>query len=134
MRRWLIALLVAGCMFAAVYGLAASLGVSSNTLGAGNAIVVACQSGTVNVSYGPSYSAVATAGYRATTVTLENLDTSAGACGGKSYRITLTGPGASSASLGEQTGTIPTSGTTATATFSGVNASDVTGVHVAITG
>ena len=133
MKRALIALAGAAVIFGGVYGLAASLGVSSSSLGAGSSVVAACQTATATVSSDPTYSAVATAGYRATTVTIGSLDESAGACGGKSMRVTLTG--ASNASLGEATGTIPPgSGTTASVTFSGVNASDVTGVHVVITG
>jgi hypothetical protein len=132
MKRMLIALGIAGVMFGGVYGLAASLNVSSATLGAGTAAVAACQSGTVNVTYTPTYSATATAGYRATDVTLNGLDTASGACGGKSYKVTLTGT--SDASLGEQTGTTPSTGTTHTMTFSGVSAAAVTGVHVTIYG
>jgi hypothetical protein len=113
MKRMLIALGIAGVMFGGVYGLAASLNVSSATLGAGTAAVAACQSGTVNVTYTPTYSATATAGYRATDVTLT---------------------GTSDASLGEQTGTTPSTGTTHTMTFSGVSAAAVTGVHVTIYG
>jgi hypothetical protein len=133
-KRVVVALLIGTTIFAGVFALAASLGVTSDTLGAGSAVVVACQTGTVNVTYTASYSASAPAGYRATTVTLNNLDTSAGACGGKTARVTLTGPGASNASLSEQTGTLPSSGTTFALTFSGVNASDVSGVHVVVSG
>ena len=132
MKRALIAVGVSGVVFAGVYGLAASLGVSSGTLGAGSSVVAACQAGTINVTYTASYSATAPAGYRATTVTLNNLDTAASACGSKSVKVTLTGPSGSDASLGEQTGTTPASGTTMPLTFTGVNAADVTGIYVTI--
>jgi hypothetical protein len=118
--------------FGGMFGLAASLGVSSQSLGAGSTSVVACQAGTISTTFASTYNAGAPAGYRATTVTLGNLDTTVGACGSKTAKVTLTGPGASSASLGEQTGTVPSSGTTMAFTFAGVNASDVTGVHVTI--
>jgi hypothetical protein len=134
MKRGLVAVLVGAAVFAGIYGLAASLGVTSDSLGAGNSAVAACQAGSVSVSYSAAYNSGAPAGYRATTVSVGNLDTSAGACGGKAIRVTLTGPGASNASLGEQTGTVPSSGTSQSFTFSGVNASDVTGVHVVIAG
>jgi len=135
MKRALLALLVSGAAFGGIYGLAASLNVSSSTLGAGNATVAACQSGTVNVTYSDAYNASAPAGYRATTVTVNNIDETGTACGGKDIKVTLTGPGASNAQLGEQTATLPTgSATTQAFTFTGVNASDVTGVHVVITG
>ena len=134
MKRAIVAVLTGGLLFGGIYGLAASLGVSSDSLGAGSSVVAACQAGTLGVSYTPSYNSGAPAGYRATTVTVTNIDTSAAACGNKSIRVTLTGPGGSNASLGEQTGTTPSSGSTMGFTFNGVSASDVTGVHVAIAG
>jgi hypothetical protein len=134
MKRVSIALAVGIAVFATIYGLAASLGVSSESLGAGSATVAACQSGTLTVSYAPTYNPGAPVGYRATTVTIGNLDTGAAACGGKAIRVTLTGPGGGAASLGEQTGTVPSSGTTMSFSFAGVSASDVTGVHVVISG
>jgi len=136
MKRTLVALLVGAIMFGSIYALAASLTVTSATLGAGNTAVAACQSGTVNVTYGGStYGSTTPAGYKTTTVTLNGLDETAGGCGGKAVKVTLTGPGASNASLGEGTGTLPTgSGTTFDVSISGVNASDVSGVHVLIAG
>ena len=134
MKRAIVALLVGAAVFGGVYGLAATLGVSSQSLGAGSSVVAACQAGTVSVSYTPSYSQSATAGYRATTVTLGNLDTSSSGCGGKDARVTLTGPSGSNASLAEQTGTVPSTSSTLSLTFSGVSSSDVTGVHVVISG
>jgi len=134
MKRVAITLVLGVAVFATVYVFAASLGVSSDTLGAGSSAVAACQAAVLSVSYSPTYNAGAPAGYRATTVTIGNLDTSAGACGNKAIRVTLTGPGASNASLAEQTGTTPTSGTTQAFAFAGISAVDVTGVHVVISG
>lgn len=137
MKRALMALLVSGVVFAGIYGLAASLNVSSATLGAGNTAVAACQAGTVNVTYSSSYNASAAAGYRATTVTVGNIDATAGACGGgKDIKVTLTGPGASNAQLAEQVSTVATGANPSSMNFSfaGVSASDVTGIHVMITG
>jgi hypothetical protein len=130
MKRTVIAIVAATAIFGAVYGLAASLGVTSTTLGAGSSVVAACQSGTVNVSYASSYSS-AVPGYQVTTVTLSNLNETAGNCGGATARVTLSD--GSNNSLGEQTATLPTgSGTTQAFTFSGVNASSVAGVNVVI--
>lgn len=130
MKRTLIALLIGAVVFFGVYALAASLGLTADTLGAGSTAVAACQSGTINVSYTATYSATAP-GYQATTVTLNNLDETSGHCGGATAKVTLSG--ASNASLGEQTATLPTgAGTTQAFTFTGVKASDVTGVHVLI--
>jgi hypothetical protein len=134
MKRGITALVIGGIIFGSIYALAASIGVSSATLGAGNSVVAACQTGTVAVSYTPTYSSSATAGYRATTVTLGNLDTAAAACGEKAVSVTLTGPGASNAAIATATDTTPSTGTSMNITVSGVSASDVTGVHVSITG
>jgi hypothetical protein len=132
MKRTMIGLLIGGAIFAGVYGFADSLNITSNTLGAGSSVVAACQTATINVSYTASYSSSAP-GYVATTVTLNNLDETAGHCGGATAKVTLTGPGGSNASLGEQSATLSTgSGTTQNLTFTGVKASDVTGVHVLI--
>jgi hypothetical protein len=134
LKRALIIGAVGLSVFGGMFGLAASLGVSSQSLGAGSSTVVACQAGTISTSYASTYSATAPVGYRATTVTLGNLDTTGIACGGKAAKVTLTGPGVSTASLGEQTGTVPSTGTTMALTFTGVSASDVTGVQVTIAG
>src|ERR671937_3120056 len=134
MRRVSVAVLVAGVVFGAVYGLAASLGVSSKSLGAGNSAVAACQAGTLTASYAVSYDSTLP-GYKVGVVTVTGLDTTSPTnCASKAFRITLTN--SSNASLGEVTGTTPASGTSFTADFtsSGVLASSVTGVHVSIAG
>jgi|SRR5438105_8293768 len=134
MRRIAVALLVAGVVFGAVYGLAASLGVSSRSLGAGNSAVAACQGATLTASYAVSYDSTLP-GYKVGVVTVNGLDTtSATNCASKSFRITLTN--SSNTSLAEVTGTTPASGTSFTADFSssGVLASNVTGVHLVIAG
>jgi len=137
MKRAILAITIAAIVGAGTYGLAASLGVSSDTLGAGSATVAACQptaSGNINVSYVAGYSATAPVGYQATTVKLNNVDESTGNCDSKKYRVTLTGAG--NAPLGEQTGTTGATGANSTEsmTFSGVSAVSVTGVQVVITG
>jgi hypothetical protein len=128
MKKAVIAIVLGASVFTAIYGLAASLGVSSGTLGAGNTTVAACQSGTLSVSYSPSFSS---GSYKATTVTIGSIDTATTACGDKSIKVSLTG---SAGQLAEQTGTTPTSGTSMNLTFSSVEAADVTGVHVVIVG
>ena len=62
MKRMAITLIIGVAVFATVYGFAASLGVSSDTLGAGNSAVAACQAGVLSVSYSPTYNAGAPAG------------------------------------------------------------------------
>jgi len=133
MKRALIALAIGAAVFGGIYGLAASLDVSSSSLGAGNTTVASCQqAGTVTVSYTGTTYASSVPGYQATQVTLGNLDLTN--CGAKAVKVTLTGSG--NTSLGEQTDTVPTGTGTGTKplTFTGVAASAVTGVHVLITG
>jgi hypothetical protein len=135
MKRLLVALLVGAVVFSAVYGFAASLSVGSSSLGAGTSAVAACQSGTLTASYAVTYDSSIPA-YKVGVVTVSGLDTSSGHCATKSYKVTLTGPGASNASLAEVTGTTPSSGTTFSPDFttSNVNAASVTGIHVVISG
>ena len=134
MKRTLTAIFAGILVFATVYGFAASLTVTSASLGAGTTAVAACQSTTLNATYTPTYQSVLP-GYESTTVTVNGLDETAPKCGGKAIRVTLTGPLALTTSLGEQTATLPTgAGTTQAFTFSGVKAADVTGVHVVISG
>lgn len=129
MKRILIALLVAGAVFGAVFGLAASLTVNTDTLGAGSSTVAACQATPLTVTYATSY--VAGSSYRVGVVTVTGM---AAGCFTKPYRITLAGT--ANASLGEVTGTTPGSGTSFTADFSAanINAANVLGVHLVISG
>jgi uncharacterized membrane protein (UPF0136 family) len=130
LRRAAVALLVGGAIFGAIYGVAASLGVSSSTLGAGNSSVAACQSATLTPGYATAYDSTIP-GYKVGVVTVGGL---ASTCYSKSFRITLVN--SSNTSLGEVTGTTPSSGTSFTADFtsSNVSAASVTGVHVLLTG
>ena len=129
-KRLLIALVLAGIVFAGVLGLAASLNVNSNTLGAGSASVAACQSGTLTASYATSYSSTLP-GYQVGVVTVSGLQSG---CYSKSFRVLLSN--SSNTSLGEVTGTTPSSGTTFTADFttSNVAAANVANINVTIAG
>ncbi len=129
MRRAIVAALAGLLTFGGVYGLAASLNLTTDTLGSATEVVAGCQAGTLTASYTASYSA-STPGYTVATVTVSGL---ASTCYGKAYRITLAGSGGTS--LGEATGTTPSSGSTFNATFSpAVNALSVTGISVVISG
>jgi hypothetical protein len=129
MKRVLIATFTGLLTFGGVLGLAASLNLTTDDLGAGTATVAACQAGALNAAYTASYSAT-TPGYTLGTVTVTGL---ASTCYAEAYRITLSGAGG--ASLGEATGTTPSTGTSFSATFSpAVNASLVTGISVVISG
>jgi hypothetical protein len=129
MKRIVAAIVAAVLTFSVVYGLAASLNLTSDGLGAATTTVAACQAGAMNATYTSAYSASAP-GYAVGTVTVTGL---AATCYSKPYKITLSG--AASASLGEATGTTPASGTSFSATFSpAVAAASVTGVNLVISG
>ncbi len=132
-KRAGLALTLSAVIFGGVYGLAASLNVSTQTLGSGNTAVAACQAGTLTTSYSTSYDSTLP-GYKVTQISVSGLDTTSGTnCASKAYKITLTG--SSNTSLAEVTGTTPASGTTFNATVSSsVLATNVTGVHLTITG
>jgi hypothetical protein len=140
-RKLFLAIVLGGATFASVYAFAASLNVSSKTLGAGNAVVASCVPGTdtVTASYGTTYDSTLP-GYRVSSVILTgSAPTSLSACGSKGVTVDLTGT--SNASLGEVTTTLPASpGTSVTITVPAtgapfpVNAANVTGVSVVIAG
>jgi hypothetical protein len=125
--KLVLAAVVASIVFAGVYGFAASLGLTSSGLGAGNAVVAACGTG-MNAAYTTAYSS-SLPGYSVSQVNLTSIPA---ACLSKSYRIQLTG--AAGATVGaEMTGTLPASGTTANISTSGnVDASAVTGISVVV--
>jgi hypothetical protein len=125
-----LGLALAGLLtFGAVYGFAASLNLTTDSLGAANTTVAACQAGQLTATYTSSYSATVP-GYAVGTVTVTGL---ASTCYSKAYKITLSGAG--NVSLGEATGTTPGTGTSFAATFSpALNAASVTGIGVVISG
>lgn len=128
MKRIILALVTGIAVFGGIYALAASLNLSTTSLGAGNSAVAACQAATLNVTYTPSYSTTIP-GYAAGTVTVGNLQST---CYSMAYRITLYGAGGTS--LGEVTGTTPAAGTSFTASFATASAASVTGVALVVSG
>ena len=125
--KMVIAAVAAVVVFASTYGFAASLGLTSSGLGAGNAVVAACGTG-INAAYTTAYSATIP-GYSVSQVNLTSIPA---ACLSKAYRIQLTGSGGAAVGA-EMTGTLPASGTTANISTSGnVDASLVTGISVVV--
>ena len=125
--KLVLAAVAASTVFAGVYGFAASLGLGSSGLGAGNAVVAACGTG-IQAAYTTAYSS-SLPGYSVSQVNPSSIPA---ACLSKSYRVQLTGAGGATVGS-EVTGTLPSSGTTATVTMSGnVDASAVTGISVVI--
>lgn len=129
LKRALVIALAGVLTFGVVYGFAASLNLTTESLGAADTTVAACQAGALTATYTSSYSATVP-GYAVGTVTVTGL---ASTCYSKAYKITLSGSG--NTSLGEATGTTPSSGTSFAATFSPViNAVSITGIGVVISG
>ena len=129
LKRALVIALAGVLTFGAVYGFAASLNLTTDSLGAADTAVAACQAGQLTATYTSSYSATVP-GYAVGTVTVTGL---ASTCYSKAYKITLSGAG--NVSLGEATGTTPGTGTSFAATFSpALNAASVTGIGVVISG
>lgn len=127
MTKMVVAAVAAFLVFAGVYGFAASLGMTSNGLGAGSSVVSACGTG-INAAYTTAY-ASSIPGYSVSQV---NLSAIPATCLGKAYKIQLTG--ASGVAVGaEMSGTLPASGTTANVNTSGtVDASLVQGISVVV--
>ena len=129
MKRALILAISGVLTFGTVYGFAASLNLTTESLGAANTTVAACQAGALTATYTSSYSSTVP-GYAVGTVTVTGL---ASTCYSKAYKITLSGSG--NTSLGEATGTTPSTGTTFAATFTpSINAASITGIGVVISG
>ena len=133
LKRFVVALMVGGIVFGAVFAVAASLGVTSDTLGAGGASVVSCDTDGVTTSYTVGYDS-SIPGYKVSTVSVSGIDGTA--CNGKTMKVTLTGT--SNASLAERTAALG-SGTSQDFDFSSgagspVSAAAVLGVRAVITG
>jgi len=130
-KRTLFAVVLSLTIFGAVYGFAATLGVNSNTLSAGNATVASCQvTGTPTGTYTTAYD-TATAQYKVATVIVTGLDDTN--CNGKAVSVTLTSASGAT-NLATMTGTVPSSGNLTLTPGSTVAAANVTGVSVAING
>lgn len=116
-RRALIALIVGIMVFAIVFAVAASLSVTSSSLGAGTGTVASCDTNGVATSFDTTYDAAAV-GYEVTTVHVTGIATPG--CDGLTMKVTLVGAG--DASLAEQTVTLATPAASPTdLTFSGDN-------------
>ncbi|MEX0625371.1 MAG: hypothetical protein WD402_02375 [Chloroflexota bacterium] len=102
-RRVLIAFIVGIMVFATVFAVAASLGVTSSSLGAGTGTAASCDTNGVATSFDTTYDATP-AGYEVTTVHVTGIATPG--CDGLTMKVTLVGAG--DASLAEQTVTLAT--------------------------
>jgi len=117
--------------FSGIYALAASLNVTTNTLGAGTTTVAACQAGAVNVTYPAAditYSATLP-GYNVTGATVTGV--TAG-CYAVPYQVTLYGAGG--VSLASATGTTASAATFNVTFGSAASVAAVTNVAVVLGG
>jgi hypothetical protein len=131
--RTTLGLVLALTVFGATYGFAATLGAASQALGAGNAVVVSCQtSGTPTGAYNTTYDA-SLGGYRVTGVTVTGIDPG---CNGKTVSVTLTN--ATNLALASGVATYSSAGSNTTLAISSLNAtpaaSAVSGLSVAVNG
>src|SRR3954468_426057 len=85
LARFALPAVVGIVVFGSVTAFAASLSVTSKTLGSGNATVASCNA-TVSVSYNTAYASTIP-GYKVTTAPV----TSAVGCATMAYKVTLTG-------------------------------------------
>ena len=125
MRRGAITLL-AGVVLAsgATYALAAGSSITASTLGAGSSVVSSCQTAPLRTTFG-------FAPQGELLVTVDALDTSPDACGGKRLAVTLHGTAHGDH---EELATVPDSGSSVTLHFAGVDVRDVTSLSVALAG
>lgn len=131
MKRLAIALALGTAVFAAVFAAAATLGLTTDQLGAGDQAVSSCDS-SVNVTYQTDYSATLGT-YRVSSITLTGLDEAQ--CAGQTITAVLTG--AANASLAENDYSCCTTGdgtSEVLTVIQDVNPELVLGVHVVITG
>ena len=128
-RTIVIALAVAGVVFATVFALAATMSVGSNNLAAGSGGVGACDPDGVSSSYANTWDATDKR-YEVTGVTVGGINNN---CDAKTVSVSLTD--ASGAQIGSGTVTVPTDtlAFTATVTLSTAASAELTeGVHVTI--
>jgi hypothetical protein len=127
-KKYLLPVGAGVVVFGVVTAFAASLSVSSTSLGAGNATVASCNDNAA-VAYTTTGSKVSTA------VATISGSAASGACDNKTAQISLTGTGG--AVLASHTATVGSTTTDiATVSFAGdnIDAHDVTGVAVVISG
>jgi hypothetical protein len=127
-KKYLLPVGAGVVIFGAVTAFAASLNVSSTSLGAGNATVNACTSD-AKVSYATSGGLVSTATVKTYDTDHTTLTTT---CNGMSAEVTLTDTNGTV--LGTKTGTITNSSTDFDLSAANVDPAAVTGVSVVITG
>ena len=134
-KKYLVPLGVGVAVFGSVTAFAATLNVSSSTLGSGNGTVASCNA-SASVSYTAGFDATTHAYQIATTkvTTPAPVAPAAAVCAGKTYKITFL-DGSNVAVGTEVTGTVGADGTdTVNVAAQGLAASSVAALAVVITG
>ncbi len=132
-RRMLIGVLVGGVVFATVFGMAASMTVGGNNLGAGTSSVSACDANGVTASYANTFQ---NGRYEVTTASVTGIADPS--CEGKALKVALTNSTGTLLAQNSAAQTVPTDGdttdnsVTAIALSATPAASDVANVHVVI--
>lgn len=132
MKKFLIPVAVGVVVFGSVTAFAATLDVSSSSLGAGNGTVSSCN-GSASVSYTSAFDSTSHV-YELASTTVTTVAGTPSACAGKSYKVTFMD--GSDATVGsEVTGTLDTNGSdTKTVTSQHIAAGSVAKLAVVITG
>jgi hypothetical protein len=137
MKKFLIPVAVGVAVFGSVTAFAATLDVTSSTLGAGDKTVAACNSA-AKVSYDTAATGTSPKTYEISSVTVTTDGLSSSACAGMAFKVTLThtdsGTGTTSTLGSEITGTLGADGSATKAAAAGISAQDADGVAVVITG
>jgi hypothetical protein len=108
-KRLLIGVLAAASTFATVFGMAASLNMSADALGASSAAVSACDANGITTSYADAWDTTDNR-YEVSTVTVGGI---ADSCNGKDVKVTLTDNTGARIAGADGTGTASTTGGTA---------------------
>ena len=136
-KRLIIGLAIGVAVFAATFGMAASLGgLDTNDLGADDAVVAACEPTTAphpTATYTAVYNTTGSAGYKVDDIVITNVDN---ACDGQTLKVTLTGTGGTSLEQPTQVSIPSDSGSTTVTVPAGETtlAESVLGIHVLIAG
>lgn len=133
-KKIFVGAVIGTAVFAGVFASAASLGVSTETLGAGGTSVASCDTDGVEATYTTAYDK-AVPGYKVSTITVTGI---ADTCSNLSYKIQATTADgtaltAASGTLGAFT-TGTTDNTVAVTPAALLEAADVEGVYIVISG
>lgn len=128
-KKLLVGLTMGGVVFAGSFAMAANLGVTSNTLGAGSADVISCDSDGVTTGYSPSFNNT-TAKFEFSAVSVTGVAT---ACAGKTMTVYVTNQSGST-TLANGSLTVGSSGTESVTLSGAVDANLADYIHVMING